>query len=172
MFIFERPIQIPCSELIHLVAVIKCVGLPSLFLDKKRLALASILGPFGVHLLKFTLDTHPGSLIHYLGLLEFPLRISFCSRVYMYVLGMRLTVTPKAKLITHGKKTNFSWRYSTAGFTRGPRKPNKAAEILLQGHLSLWHETVGLPNDTWIESTGLWSIRFSWKPMSHVLLAK
>ena len=42
---------------------------------RKRLALASILGPFGVHLLKFTLDTHPGSLMHYLGLLEFLVRI-------------------------------------------------------------------------------------------------
>ena len=31
--------------------------------------------PFGVYLLKFTLDTHPGSLMHYLGLLEFPVRI-------------------------------------------------------------------------------------------------
>ena len=40
-----------------------------------RLTLASILGPFGVHLLKFTLDTHPGSLMHYLGLLEFPVII-------------------------------------------------------------------------------------------------
>ena len=41
-----------------------------------RLAFASILGPFGVHLLKFTLDTYPGSLMHYLvGLLEFPVRI-------------------------------------------------------------------------------------------------
>ena len=33
-----------------------------------RLPLASILGSFGSHLLKFTLDT-------YLGLLEFPVRI-------------------------------------------------------------------------------------------------
>ena len=85
-------------------------------LDETRLALASILGPFGVHLLKFTQDTHPGSLIHYLGLVEFPVRI--CLRhhnthetyliypmkydcdlitgflfalagVYMYVYGMR-----------------------------------------------------------------------------------
>ena len=39
------------------------------------LALASILGPFGVHLLKFTLNTHPSSLMHHLGLLEFPVRI-------------------------------------------------------------------------------------------------
>ena len=38
------------------------------------MALASILGPFGVHLLKFTLDTHHGSLMDYLGLLEFPVR--------------------------------------------------------------------------------------------------
>ena len=85
------------------------------FLVKTRLALASILGPFEVHLLKFTLDTHPGSLMHYLGLLEFPVRICdalhitthetylmypmsmivissldfFCSRAYMYVYGMR-----------------------------------------------------------------------------------
>ena len=43
--------------------------------NKTGLALASILGPFGVHLLKFTVDTHPGSLMHYLGLLEFPVRI-------------------------------------------------------------------------------------------------
>ena len=42
---------------------------------RTRLALASILGPFGVHLLKFTLDTHPGSLMHYLGLLKFPVKI-------------------------------------------------------------------------------------------------
>ena len=40
-----------------------------------RLALASILGPFGVHILKFTLNTHPGSLMHYLRLLEFTVRI-------------------------------------------------------------------------------------------------
>ena len=40
-----------------------------------RLALASILGPFRVHLLKFTPDTQPSSLMHYLGLLEFPVRI-------------------------------------------------------------------------------------------------
>ena len=41
-----------------------------------RLAFASILGPFGVHLLKFTLDTYPGSLMHYLGgLLKCPVRI-------------------------------------------------------------------------------------------------
>ena len=40
-----------------------------------RLALASIFGPFGVHLLKFTPDTNPGSLKHYLGLLEFPVEI-------------------------------------------------------------------------------------------------
>ena len=32
------------------------------------LAFDSILGPFGVHLLKFILDTHPGCLMHYLGL--------------------------------------------------------------------------------------------------------
>ena len=42
---------------------------------RKRLALASILGPFGVHLLKFTPDTHPGLLMHYLGLLEFLVRV-------------------------------------------------------------------------------------------------
>ena len=29
----------------------------------------------GVHLLKFTLDTHPGLFMHYLGLLEFPLKM-------------------------------------------------------------------------------------------------
>ena len=40
-----------------------------------RLALASILGPFGVHLLKFTLDTYPGPLMDCLGFLEFPVRI-------------------------------------------------------------------------------------------------
>ena len=40
-----------------------------------RLALAIILEPFGLHLLKFTLDTHPGSLMHYLGSLKFPVRI-------------------------------------------------------------------------------------------------
>ena len=34
------------------------------------MALASILGPFAVHLLKFTLDTHSGSFVHYLGLLD------------------------------------------------------------------------------------------------------
>ena len=44
-------------------------------LDKTRLAIASILGPFRVHQLKFTLDTHPGSLMHYLGYLEFPVII-------------------------------------------------------------------------------------------------
>ena len=38
------------------------------------MALASILGPFGVHLLKFTLDTHPGSWKEYLGLLEILVR--------------------------------------------------------------------------------------------------
>ena len=42
---------------------------------RTRLAFTSILGPFGVHLLKFTLDTHPGSLMHSsLGLLEFLVR--------------------------------------------------------------------------------------------------
>ena len=41
----------------------------------ERVALASILGPFRVQLLKFTLDTHPSSLMHYFGLLEFPVRI-------------------------------------------------------------------------------------------------
>ena len=41
-----------------------------------RLAFAGVLGPFGVHLLKLTLDIYPGSLMHYLvGLLEFPVRI-------------------------------------------------------------------------------------------------
>ena len=87
----------------------------SSFVLETILPLASILGPFGVHLLKFILDTHPGSLMHYLGLLEFPVRIcdalditthtrrikfilwawlgfhhwiSFCSRVYMNVYGM------------------------------------------------------------------------------------
>ena len=40
-----------------------------------RLALANILGPFGVHLLKFTLDTYPGPLMDCLGFLEFPVRI-------------------------------------------------------------------------------------------------
>ena len=40
-----------------------------------RLALAIILGPFGVHLLKFTPDTNSGSLTQYLGLLEFPVEI-------------------------------------------------------------------------------------------------
>ena len=40
-----------------------------------RLAIASILGPFGVHLLKFIVDTHPGSLMHSLWLLELPVRI-------------------------------------------------------------------------------------------------
>ena len=55
-----------------------------------RLALTSMLGPFLVYLLKFTvltpflhtfffslllLGSHPGSLMHYLGLLEFPVRI-------------------------------------------------------------------------------------------------
>ena len=41
----------------------------------KRLALARILGPFGIHLLKFTPDTHPRLLMHYLELLELPVRI-------------------------------------------------------------------------------------------------
>ena len=36
--------------------------------SETRLALASVFGPFGVHLLKLTLDTHPGSLMHYFGL--------------------------------------------------------------------------------------------------------
>ena len=40
-----------------------------------RQALASILGPFGAHLLKFTPGTHPDSLMHNLWLLEFPVRI-------------------------------------------------------------------------------------------------
>ena len=42
---------------------------------KTVLAFTSILGLFGVHLLEFTLDTHPGSLMHYSGLLEFTVRI-------------------------------------------------------------------------------------------------
>ena len=96
----------------------------SCYLSGGRLsALASTLGPFGVYLLTFNL---PGSLMHYLGSLEFPViwlqslktpglsitfgtlsanrtfeakdywtfshcfqRVSSCSRVYMYVHGMR-----------------------------------------------------------------------------------
>ena len=52
-----------------------------LSLFSTRLALASILGPFGVHLLQFTLDTHPGSFMHYLRLLEFQVRICDASQI-------------------------------------------------------------------------------------------
>ena len=42
-----------------------------------RLVFARKLGLFGVHLLKFTLDTYLGSLMHYLvGLLEFRLEFA------------------------------------------------------------------------------------------------
>ena len=46
------------------------------FVLKQDSALASVLGLFGVHLLKFTLlYIHPSALMHFLGLLEFPVRI-------------------------------------------------------------------------------------------------
>ena len=42
-----------------------CESLATIYLQT-RLALESILGLFGVRLLKFTLDTYPGSLMHYI----------------------------------------------------------------------------------------------------------
>ena len=96
-----RDILPPCARICQLdgkgIAQIRYLGFLTceemsfrkLFLERSspltRLALASIFGPFLVYLLKFTLLTpflhtfsslsHPGSLIHYLGLLEFPVRI-------------------------------------------------------------------------------------------------